>query len=33
MDRAQSTHDREEECIYGFGGEARRKETLRKTYM
>jgi hypothetical protein len=29
--RAYSTDGREQECIRGFCGEARRKETLRKT--
>jgi hypothetical protein len=28
MDRAYSTHGREEECIHGFGGKTRRKGHL-----
>jgi hypothetical protein len=28
MDRASSTHGVEEECIEGFGGKAKRKDTL-----
>jgi hypothetical protein len=31
MGRACSTHGGEEECIQDIGGEARRKETTRKT--
>jgi hypothetical protein len=31
MDRACSLHGGEEECIQGFGGNARREETSRKT--
>jgi hypothetical protein len=31
MDRACSMHVGEEECIQGFGGKVRRKETIRKT--
>jgi hypothetical protein len=31
MDRACSTHGAEVECIEGFGGKARRRETARKT--
>jgi Uri superfamily endonuclease len=31
MGRKLSTHRREEECIQGFGGKDRRKETTRKT--
>jgi hypothetical protein len=33
MRRACSTHVGEEECVQGFGGNARRKETTMKTYM
>jgi hypothetical protein len=33
MNRAYSKHEEEEECIYGFGRKARRKETIRKTQM
>jgi hypothetical protein len=33
MGGAYSTHGGEEECIYDNGGEARRKETTRKTKM
>jgi hypothetical protein len=31
MDRAHSTHRREEECIQDCDGKAKRKETDRKT--
>jgi hypothetical protein len=31
MCRAYSTHGDEGECIYDFGGKARRKDTTRKT--
>jgi hypothetical protein len=31
MDETYSTRWREEECIQGFGGTARRRETTRKT--
>jgi hypothetical protein len=30
MGRTCSTHGREEECIHGFGGKARRKENTRR---
>jgi hypothetical protein len=31
MARACTTYGGEEECMYGFGGKAKRKETTRKT--
>jgi hypothetical protein len=31
MIKSCTIHGREEECIQGFGGKARRKETTRKT--
>jgi hypothetical protein len=31
MGRACGTHGKEEECIWDFGGKARRKETTRMT--
>jgi hypothetical protein len=33
MGRACSSHGRKEKCIKDIGGEARRKETTRKTKM
>jgi hypothetical protein len=30
MSRACSTHEGEKECIQGFGGKTRKKETTRK---
>jgi hypothetical protein len=30
MDRSCSTNGGKDECLYGFGGKARRKETSRK---
>jgi hypothetical protein len=32
MGRACSTHESEEECVYDFGGKARRKEATKKPY-
>jgi hypothetical protein len=31
MGRACITHEKEEECIQGFGGKLRKKETTKKT--